>query len=149
MSNGAVLKIKIMREILTAALKKAVEEEGYIFYSGFEYRAGKIEGNFPAVWLAPPKLVNVTGEEDGEREYAVELVLMASGVGIKERGDVWSKLEQDAVEIYHRIGKECAVVRVEDLKCWPGEYALTGYGEVSMKMTCRVVLFWQNGWCEK
>ena len=137
-----------MREILTAGLKKSAEEVGYAFFSGFGYRSGAVD-RFPAVWLKPPELVDVVGKEEGEAAYDVEMVLMAVGMGLNDRGRerVWSRLERDAVEMYRRVAEGERVVRVASLKCEPGEYAVTGHGEISMKLTFRAVLFFRRDEC--
>lgn len=137
-----------MRDILTAGLKKLAEEAGYAFFSGFEYRCGAVD-RFPAVWLKPPKLVEVTAEEEGESVYEVEMALMAAGMGLnsREKERIWGRLERDAVEIFHRMADRDRVVRVLSPKCEPGEYAITGHGEVSVRLTFRAVLFFTRNQC--
>ena len=139
-----------MREILTAGLKKSAEEVGYAFFSGFGYRGGAVN-RFPAVWVKPPKLVDVVGKEEGEMAYDVETVLMAAGMGLNAQGReyVWSQLERDAVEMCRRVAAKERVVRVVSPKCEPGEYAVTGNGEISMKLTFRVVLFFERNECSE
>lgn len=138
-----------MREILTAGLERAAGEAGYAFYSGFGYRCGGTVCRFPAVWLMPPRLTEAATGDEGEALYRVEMVLMAAGAGVDGRGRerVWNRLERDALAICRRLARTAGVVRVWAAECGPGECPMTAAGEVSLKVSFRVSLFFRADDC--
>ena len=138
-----------MRKILTAGLERAAGEAGYAFYSGFGYRCGGTVCRFPAVWLMPPRLTEAATGDEGEALYRVEMVLMAAGAGVDGRGRerVWNRLERDALSICRRLARTAGVVRVWAAECGPGECPMTAAGEVSLKVSFRVSLFFRADDC--
>ena len=89
------------RESLTAVLKRAAEDLGYVFYIGSESLLAAKVTVLPAVWLTVPVLKRVSGRRERRDTYAVRLRLMMAGVpddaGSRE---VWRILEDDAAALY-------------------------------------------------
>ena len=92
------------RESLTAVLKRAAEDLGYVFYIGSESLLAAKVTVLPAVWLTVPVLKRVSGRRERRDTYAVRLRLMMAGVpddaGSRE---VWRILEDDAAALYGAV----------------------------------------------
>ena len=124
------------RESLTAVLKRAAEDLGYVFYIGSE-------SLLPAVWLTVPVLKRVSGRRERRDTYAVRLRLMMAGVpddaGSRE---VWRILEDDAAALYGAV-RACERVRsVRGLKVSPETKPLTPRGETAVAAEFEAEMFY-------
>ena len=131
------------RESLTAVLRRAAEDLGYVFYIGSESLLAAKVTVLPAVWLTVPVLKRVSGRRERRDTYAVRLRLMMAGVpddaGSRE---VWRILEVDAAALYGAV-RACERVRsVRGLKVSPETKPLTPRGETAVAAEFEAEMFY-------
>lgn len=127
------------RNKLINAIANAVEEGGYQFNSGFEYRMNSEIKNLPAAWLLPPQLVKREGRAEGVDHYAVSMRLITiAEKGQSAKNEQWSAMERQAVMITQKLQENDAINMVSDLSCDVSEFALTNRGELSLLVRFKV-----------
>lgn len=128
------------------AVKQAVGREGYTFYSGFQYRIGRETQLFPAAWMTPVQLVKFEGREEGYATYKVTLQLLCLNKQYDEETKVklWSRMEEQAIRVYHAIFPAEGVFAAQNLKTEPAEFTLTSHGELSLKVEFEAKMYYPN-----
>lgn len=125
----------MLRNQLSAAVKKVAEKLGYAFYEGFGYRMNEKSIHFPAAWWCPPKIRSVRGRNEGLIVYRVELILMEANrkYNEAEKNQIWDQLEEHALKICTEMIDEQGVFCTENISLSPAECSLTRQSELSLK----------------
>lgn len=131
-----------MRAKLITAIKQAFSE--YNFHHGFIYDVNSMAGaTFPIAWLTPPRLLSKSGRNDGEVIYQVVLYLFDKRINYTDEDKIaiWTKLENDAIAGFIKLqnGNE-DILTASKLQCDPDEFSLTGYKELSIKVSFEVTI---------
>lgn len=129
-----------MRKKLTEAVAAAVEQCGFAFQTGFEYRIAPELRQLPAAWLHPPHLVRTEGRREGFKTYSVELELIGKYAGNEAaaKEERWGELEAMAARICASVGQCADVQEVSDVVLAPAELSLTARGELSLNIKFKV-----------
>ena len=130
----------MLRETLTATIKKAAITEGYAFHIGFAYRINNGIAKFPAAWLLPVRIIAVEGRRDGYLTYQMTLYLMHLDKKPRpeSRERQWAELEIAALRILDNIYAGRQIFDIAKIGCTPAENTLTNYGEIALKIECEV-----------
>ena len=136
----------MLRTLLTTALRKAVEQGGYTFYEGFEYRLTERSLTLPAAWMLPPKMTCVNGRNEGTVTYRLTLYLMqrAKQHTEAEKNLVWDSMEQELLALLNRLLPEEGIFSIENIASSPAEFSLTRQNELSLKTECDVRLYFSQ-----
>ena len=127
------------RTQLISALRSAIEQVGYNFYSGFDYTISRTVKAYPAGWLNPVRITTVKGREQGRIVYQITLRLMELAPrDATSHDEIWGVQESDALEIARLLAEADVVTDVADVKCTPAQFSLTNHGELSMTLDMNV-----------
>ncbi|MDR0754547.1 MAG: hypothetical protein LBF04_04080 [Prevotellaceae bacterium] len=125
-----------MRTKISEAIKNTVEPE-YTFYRGFiADKINSVKDNFPLVWLNPPEMT-------GKNTYNCILYLMIkdSKYSEQEKENRWALMENFILSAFDNIVKnDMYITDINNIKTYPNEYAYTGFGELSLKITFTVIV---------
>lgn len=132
-----------MRKTIKTAIKAAFARmfPVYQFRTGFISDIGAGGFDLPCVWLCPMDLVALKGRREGQATYAVILCLFRAKEGIDPDGrdDVWDRMQEEARTVLNAIEGE-DVRCVDNIEAETDENAYTGYGELSLKVSCRITV---------
>lgn len=136
----------MLRKQLSAAVRRAAEKSGYHFHQGFEYRMNEDPVRFPALWLAPPRVVRVDGRDEGQIVYRVAMHLLRLNRRFDEQAkeQVWDEMELDALQVIGLVGPQQGVFCTENIALTPAEFTLTRQGELSLKAEFDARLYFPN-----
>lgn len=128
------------RKKLTEAVAATVEECGFTFQTGGEYRIASELRKLPAAWLHPPELTANEGREEGFKTYSVEIELIEQYAGNKPlaKEEQWDGLEARAAQICALVGARAEIQVVSDIALSPAELSLTARGELSLNLKFKV-----------
>lgn len=133
-------------------IRKAIEEVFARLCPEYRFRTGFItdiaNGGFdlPCVWLCPLDLEESKGRSEGRATYSGVMYLFRSrtDVGPDERDCVWDRMELEARRaLVAAIGEE--VLSIEGIAAEVDENAYTGYGELSLRVSFRVIVDFCDG----
>lgn len=135
--------LKMNRKNLTQAVGRIATADGYHFYTAEPREMAQMINTYPAMWLTPPEFSSMQGRKHGKVVYTVTLHAMDAGAKLppEERESIWTRLEQDVVELFSSLSSEEFVVAVENLKIRHSSHTLTPHGEVAATATAEVVTF--------
>lgn len=136
-----------MRKIIRMAIEAAFAKQ----YPEYQFRTGFIsniaEGGFdlPCVWLCPLDLDDLKGRFEGTATYTAIMYLFQSKehVDTNEYDDVWDRMELEVRKVLNRIiaGN---IRAIEGIHTEVDENAYTGYGELSLKVSFKVMIDFCN-----
>lgn len=128
---------------LINAIESIATADGYSFYSDSEERMSEQIKSYPAVWLQPPKFLQMEGRKHGKVTYDVTLHAMDAGAKLSpaERKQTWSRLEEELIGMFSKLSDTERVIAVEKLKIQHSSLSLTTHGEVAATATAEVVTF--------
>ena len=131
------------RKQLLQAVERIATADGYHFHSTDDRHMSQLITAYPTIWLSPPVFSSMQGRKHGKVVYAVTLHAMDAGAKLppEERESIWTRLEQDVVELFSSLSSEEFVVAVENLKIRHSSHTLTPHGEVAATATAEVVTF--------
>ena len=140
-----------MRNRIIALVQDNAQRAGYTFFNGFPNRISTTAMKFPALWLTPVQLVGMNGREKGSMTYKISMYMIEPNDGKNElqKEEEWEKMESSMIEMTKVIADEPNILCVRNICCVPGEFSLTGYGELSMNMTMEIEVMFCNGLNEK
>ncbi|MDR1348898.1 MAG: hypothetical protein LBJ63_10845 [Prevotellaceae bacterium] len=125
-----------MRTKISEAIKKAFEPE-YTFYRGFiADKINSVKDSFPLAWLNPPEMTDTN-------TYSCILYLMIkdSKYSEQEKENQWDQMENFALKAFREIIENDIYVKsIHYVRTFPNEYAYTGFGELSLKITFTVIV---------
>lgn len=132
----------MIRDNLNEALTDALEKYGYSIFRGSIDRVSKELTTVPAAWIAPAKITDIEGRDQGTITYNVnvKLIDIDKATSSTQREETWGEMEQKAIRIYQAVCDNENVKDVENLSCEPKEYIYTAHGEVSLDMEFDVVM---------
>lgn len=136
--------LKIMNHTyLINAIESIATADGYSFYTDSEERTSEQIKSYPAVWLQPPKFLQMEGRKHGKVTYDVTLHAMDAGAKLSpaERKQTWSRLEEELIGMFSKLSDTERVIAVEKLKIQHSSLSLTTHGEVAATATAEVVTF--------
>lgn len=133
----------MLRETITKALKEAAQINGYGFYAGFDYRINDEHIIFPAAWTIPIQITKIEGRKEGYVTYKVTTHLMQTERKITEEKKeiLWAKMEKDAIKIIDCIRPKSTIFNIENITMEPAEFKLSKNGEISLKTTFDVKIY--------
>lgn len=135
-----------MRTEISRTFKESVEEicgTGTQFHTGFlvDINSGGIE--LPCVWLCPLELNKVTGRTEGRKTYtgAMYVIERNDNLQPEEKNEAWGRMELHALRILGCVENECLhVIAIENIRCLPDEFALTGFNSIHIEVQFDVIL---------
>lgn len=126
------------RKKLTDAIRAAVESEGFLFHTGFEYRIAPGLTKLPAAWLHTPALEKKEGRMEGYAIYSVEIDLIEScPKTAADKETNWEALENKASEICRRLRENPEIQEITQIEYAPAEFSVTAKGEISVRLSCK------------
>lgn len=132
------------RTPLIKAVEQTATANGYHFHCAEERYIPQLAGGYPTLWLTPPTFHSKEGRNHGKISYNLTLHAIDRGAKIhpEERNTLWSKMEQDLIEIFSSLTLEEFVIAVEDLQIRHTSQTLTPSGEVAATATAKVITFY-------
>lgn len=125
---------KRIKEAIGKALQSASGYEQIDFRSGFA--PGMNEGGFalPCAWLCPLELMERTGRSEGWETYAGVMYLIEDITGLDADGkdEAWDRMQAAVVRVLGSAVEAGEIHAVENIRCAPDEYALTGFNTISV-----------------
>ncbi len=136
-----------MRKIIRIAIEAALAR----LYPEYQFRTGFIsdiaEGGFdlPCVWLCPLDLDDLKGRSEGTATYAAIMYFFQSKehIDTNERDDVWDRMELEALKVFNRVIAG-DIRAIKGIHTEVDENAYTGYGELSLKVSFKVMIDFCN-----
>lgn len=136
----------MIREKLTQAVATAALNCGYTFFCGALHRMSREMTAVPAAWLVPPEVTGVNGYEQGEMIYKIliKLVDIDKGYTAGQKDELWAKMEQHAMAIYQALAENPSIQAVTSLQWAPKEYSYTQHAELSLDLSMKVEMAFNN-----
>ncbi|MBR6831303.1 MAG: hypothetical protein IKM58_04380 [Tidjanibacter sp.] len=120
------------RELMTSAIREAVEELGYSFHTGTEIQIAGEVTSFPALWMYPLRITAVHGHRDCRVTYRVRLKFITLGGFVRISNEaLWQIIESDALALYHSLADHSNIITVDNFKCSPSATFATKSGDIS------------------
>lgn len=132
------------RELLVRLVEAAAEGLGYAFHTGEDHAATATVREYPAAWLSPPVVGEHTGRREGLATMKIALHLMALPAAGSSAGQVWQRLETDALAVARTLAESTDVCSVTNVGCAPRRQGLTAHGEASVALTCDVAIWYYS-----
>ncbi len=132
-----------MRDKVTEAIKVAFGKifPEASFRNDFTAYAGKNLA-LPCVWLSPIEMIGKTGRKEGRKTYRAELVIFGKTKDMDEetKAVLWKEYEcvaMRAIEALYAFN-DIEIVAINNIRCAPEEYSISGYQAVSMKVSIEI-----------
>ena len=131
-----------MREKIKNAIDSAADrvpgyqtldhKTGFVAY----LQNGSVGIKLPCLWLCPLELTNKTGRNEGTKTYSGVIYVLdeIKGLAQEQKDSVWDRMESSVIQILNAVVGDEDIICVENIKCAPDEYALTGYQTISMSV---------------
>ena len=123
-----------IREAIRRALNSASGYENLDFRTGFAPYINEGGYSLPCAWLCPLELIEKSGRKEGWKTYAGVMYIMEpiDGLSPEEKDAAWDRMEMVAEKTFAAAMESGDISIVENIKCAPDEYALSGFGTVSI-----------------
>lgn len=128
------------RTSLESALRTRAEEAALLFRSAPEQRITTLN-RLPALWLVPPKLIEIEGRNHGRATYETTLHLLRPAARLcdEERSLLLEAMEQEMLDLLGALSEEAGIVAVEELTLTPRFGAFTPQGEAALTAHCHII----------
>lgn len=136
--------VSMKRSELIAAVRRAAERLGYMFYTGKEAAIAAKAVEMPAVWLCPPVLKAAKGRAECRDTYGIRIrfLMLPPCAGAQDVGAATAILEADSRSLIEEVARLPCVRKVAGVKIAPDGKPATPRGETGATAEFEAEMFY-------